>query len=366
MKILVLNPIMYTPHRNIIPKVRSIKDTMMYNMCLGFKQNNHHITLAVAEEYKPTEIEKYDFEVLFFKSNFTSLFLPSVIPFSIDLFFYLKKKQSTFDIIISSEVFSFQSLFASLLCPTKTIIWHEMAIHQRKMKKLPSKIWYNIIAPLFERKSYVIPRSKPAYKFIHKYLKNVSSTPIEHGINLEQFKFQEEKKKQFIVVSQLIPRKNIESIIKKFNLFLKKYDSNYKLLIVGKGELHDKLAQMIKELHLENNIFLLGFKNHTELNLLLAESKGLLIDTFQDNNMVSIPESIVCGTPIITNLIPTNSYFIQDHKLGIVKEWNENDLQEVATNNLYVKNCINIRETLSNHYLCNKMINIWNNHINKK
>lgn len=65
MKILILNPIMYTPHKNIIPKVKSIKDTMMYNMCLGFKQNNHHITLAVAEEYKPTEMEKYDFEVLF-------------------------------------------------------------------------------------------------------------------------------------------------------------------------------------------------------------------------------------------------------------------------------------------------------------
>lgn len=50
MRILVLNPIMYTPHKNIIPKVKSIKDTMMYNMCLGFKQNNHEITLAVAEE----------------------------------------------------------------------------------------------------------------------------------------------------------------------------------------------------------------------------------------------------------------------------------------------------------------------------
>lgn len=366
MKILVLNPIMYTPHKNIIPKVKSIKDTMMYNMCLGFKQNNHQITLAVAEEYKPTQKENYDFEVLFFKSNLTSICLPSVIPFSCNLFSYIRKEKANFDLIISSEVFSFQSLFASLLCPSKTIIWHEMAIHQKKMKKLPSKTWYNIIAPLFEKKSYIIPRSKPAYLFINKYLKNVSPIPVEHGINLDQFKFQEEKRKQFIVVSQLIPRKNIESIIQKFNLFLKKYDSSYKLLIVGKGELHGKLEKLIKELQIENNIFLLGFKSHSELNVLLAESKALLIDTFQDNNMVSIPESIVCGTPIITNTIPTNSYFIQENELGIVKDWNEEDLQEIATNNTYVRNCINIRETLSNYYLSNKMIDIWNKHLNKK
>ena len=365
MRILVLNPIMYTPHKNIIPKVKSIKDTMMYNMCLGFKQNNHEITLAVAEEYKPTEKETYDFKVLFFKSNLTSICLPSVIPFSFDLYTYIKKEQSNFDLIISSEVFSFQSLFASLLCPSKTIIWHEMAIHQRKMKKLPSKIWYNIIAPIFEKKAYVIPRSRPAYLFIKKYLKNVSPIPVEHGINLEQFTFQKEKKDQFIVVSQLIPRKNIESIVLKFNSFLQKYNNNYKLLIVGKGELYNKLERLIKELNAESNISLLGFKNHAELNILLTESKALLIDTFQDNNMVSIPESIVCGTPVITNTIPTNSYFIQENKLGIVKEWNEDDLQEIATNISYTENCINIRETLSNDYLCNKMINIWNNHIHK-
>ena len=51
MNILILNPILFTAEHNIIPKVKSIKDTMIYNMCLGFIQLGHNITLAAAEEY---------------------------------------------------------------------------------------------------------------------------------------------------------------------------------------------------------------------------------------------------------------------------------------------------------------------------
>ena len=32
MKILILNPILYTADNNTIPKVKSIKDTMIYNV----------------------------------------------------------------------------------------------------------------------------------------------------------------------------------------------------------------------------------------------------------------------------------------------------------------------------------------------
>ena len=63
MNILILNPILFTAEHNIIPKVKSIKDTMIYNMCLGFIQLGHNITLAAAEEYHPTESETYEFNV---------------------------------------------------------------------------------------------------------------------------------------------------------------------------------------------------------------------------------------------------------------------------------------------------------------
>ena len=79
MKILILNFILYTADNNIIPKVKSIKDTMIYNMCLGFKQLGHEVTLGAAEDFKPTEKENYDFDVIFFKTDYKRVFPPSVL-----------------------------------------------------------------------------------------------------------------------------------------------------------------------------------------------------------------------------------------------------------------------------------------------
>lgn len=169
MRILILNPILYTAESNAIPTVSSIKDTMIYNLCLGFKQLGHDITLAAAMEYQPCKKEEYDFKILFFKSDLKRIFPPSILPFSRDLWKHLKQNSQQYDLIISSEVFSFQSLFASLLYPRKTIIWHELALHPQKLYKLPSKIWYNFIAPVFIRKTLVVPRSKAAYNFIKRY-----------------------------------------------------------------------------------------------------------------------------------------------------------------------------------------------------
>lgn len=57
MKILVLNPILFTADNDTIPKVDSIKDTMIYGMCLGFLHLEHNVTLAALNDYKPTENE---------------------------------------------------------------------------------------------------------------------------------------------------------------------------------------------------------------------------------------------------------------------------------------------------------------------
>ena len=195
MNILLLNSILFTAENNVIPTVSSIKDTMIYNMCLGFKNLGHNITLAAAKEYTPIESETYDFEILFFPSQHTKIFPPSVLPYSPALKKYLKENHKKFDLIISSEVFSFNSLFAAQICPQKTIIWHELALHPSKFHKIPSKIWYNIIAPHYIKKARtIIPRSDNAKKFILQYFKNVSSQCIEHGTNTKQFSFSDKKK----------------------------------------------------------------------------------------------------------------------------------------------------------------------------
>ena len=58
-----------------------------------------------------------------------------------------------------------------------------------------------------------------------KYCNNVSKEYIDHGVNLEEFNLTTDKrKKQFVVLSQLIKRKRIDGIIDVFADFVKKID----------------------------------------------------------------------------------------------------------------------------------------------
>ena len=76
MNILVLNVILFTADNYVIPQVKTIKDTMIYGMCMGFKSLGHDVTLAAADEYRPQEQEDYDFDVQFFPSRYTRVLLP--------------------------------------------------------------------------------------------------------------------------------------------------------------------------------------------------------------------------------------------------------------------------------------------------
>ncbi len=360
MKVLILNPILYTADNNHIPKVSSIKDCMIYNLAIGFSSLGHDVTLIAASEYKPTAKEEYEINVIFFKSFIRRIFLPSVLPFQLEIIPFLFSKASSFDIIISSEVFSFTTLFSAIISPKKLLVWHELAIHTKKFRSIPSYIWYNIVSKMFLRKIQVVARSESSKIFLGKYFANVKSNVIEHGINLTKFAFSRSKKKQFIIVAQLIPRKNIESIISFFSDFIvdPKY-MDYTLLIVGRGPLEEHLRHHIEDRGLSKVIIFKGFTAHLELNQLIAESQALLINTLKDNNMVSIPESIVSGTPVISNTIPTNSEMINKFQLGIAKmSWGKAELIEIVENNTYyVEKCIAFRDRLSTQTTANNLIN---------
>lgn len=361
MNILIINSILYTSENKHIPRVKSIKDCMIYNFALGFVELGCNVSLIASRDYEPIEEENYDFEIIYLKSYLKSVFLPHVLPFHKDLYFYLKQNKNTFDLVISSEVFSINSFIASIILPQKLVIWQELCIHNKKFFKLPSLFWYNFIAPFFFKKVCVIPRSISAYKFVERYLCNVSNVVVEHGINPKKFVLSNHKNRQFIVVSQLIKRKRIDVIIDKFNAFIKKTKySDYKLFIVGRGSEELSLKQKVSEFEISENVFFKGFLSHKDLSPILSQSLALLVHTEKDLNMVSIPESIMSGTPIIMNTIPASSCYIQKNKLGIVKDnWNELDLIEIADNNEYSLNCIKYRMFLSNIYSAKTIIDVF-------
>ncbi|MEG0701577.1 MAG: glycosyltransferase family 4 protein [Muribaculaceae bacterium] len=366
MNILILNLILTTAEKGVITRRNSIKDTMIANFAMGFIKNGHTVTIIAADDFRPLDEEKYEFNIIYLKSRYPKIFKPSLLPFPIGLRNFLKENIAKFDLVVSSEAFSMTTLLGYDICKEKLVIWQEMALHQHFLFKLPAKIWYNIITRFITKKQLVIPRSLPAYHFIKKYHNNVSQRCVDHGSNDDLFKPINDQDNSFVIVSQLIKRKNIDKIIRNFNELLKnpKYN-NYLLHIIGDGEEYQNLKRLIIQLDAENNIILHGFMEHSRLYAYIAKAKGLLIDTSQDNNMVSISESILCGTPVLTNTIPTNSSFIESNKLGVAKDnWNEQDLIEFINNyDSYHSNCIAKRDLLTNVGATKSMIEIYSNWI---
>lgn len=75
-------------------------------------QNGNEVTLATAEDFKPTQTEEYPFEVIWMKTRFKSICPVNSLPYCPEI----KRiaKSTAFDCIITSEVFSLNSLMLSM------------------------------------------------------------------------------------------------------------------------------------------------------------------------------------------------------------------------------------------------------------
>lgn len=337
---------------------------MAYNMARGFVSKGHNVTLAVAEEFKPSEPENNPFEVVYFPSFMPKLFKPALLPFPKGLRKYLKNNSNRFDLILSTETFSISSLIASKFAKNKVVIWQEMPHFQKKFFKIPAKFWYNIIAKFFMQNAIVISQSVRARNFISKYMHHVANEIVDHGVDETKFIPSSESENSFVIIARLVPGKQVDKIILKFKDLLTKNDySDYKLHIIGDGPERDKLESLIRNGNWGNNIILHGFLSHEQMTPITRRAKALLIDTLKDQNVVSISESIASGTPVLMNTIPNQTDFINDNRLGIaVDDWGVDQLIKMIDNyDLFHRNCINIRPKLTNTGCAESIVNIFKN-----
>ena len=347
MKLLIVNPILYTSDTKTIQRAKTIKDTMIYDLCLAFMKQGAEVTLFAGEPYKPTEEEEYPFEVIWAKCILPKIFQPHAIPFCPAIKRVVKERR--FDMIISSEVLSVNSFLLTLQAKDRLIIWHELAYHHKIMKQIPSKLWYHTVAKTFFNRATIVARSPEARAFISKYCRHVSDTVIEHGVNFDKFKASKEKQDYFIVIARLIESKRLDKIITQFHRFVQNGHPDYQLYFFGGGEKEKALKSQTAALGLTDNITFFGNTPHHTLTDYLAQARALLIYTEKDNSMISIIESIACGTPIITTSVPNNATYIRQYALGIVDDnWTDKDLEAIcAKGKEYIQNCLDYRKNLS-------------------
>ncbi|WP_415425906.1 glycosyltransferase [Staphylococcus borealis] len=143
---------------------------------------------------------------------------------------------------------------------------------------------------------------------------------IPHFLDIAQSNHRDAVEDQFCFIGRLASEKQIDHIIKAFDMYLKKGYSS-KLLVYGddkEGNLN-KLKQLVRTLQLEDKVI---FKGHTNTpKEVFPKAIASLLTSRYEGFGLSIMESINCGCPVISyNVRYGPSELIRNHENGILVE----------------------------------------------
>lgn len=149
------------------------------------------------------------------------------------------------------------------------------------------------------------------------------------------------KRKNFLYVGNIIPRKGVMFLIENYGTFSKKYNFNEDLIIAGSypnQEYYDKCKDFIVKNKIENIKFI-GEKNPNEISNLMNSSKLLLMASSYEGLPRVLIESGLCGLPsIATNIQGIRNPFGED---GGTLLYELNNSDEFINN---IKNFVNNKE----------------------
>ena len=181
------------------------------------------------------------------------------------------------------------------------------------------KIKY-VICPTEETKNFLLKKKifdKKQVIFIPDPILDIKKINILKKEKLET-KF---KKPFFLSVGRFTKQKNHIFLINFFSKNLQ-YLENYKLVIIGQGELENDYYKIIKDNNLENKIEILGYKKNI-FNYLYNAKCVISCSLWEDPGFVMI-ESACVGTPIISSDCPSGpKEFIGKNENGFI--FNSND-----------------------------------------
>lgn len=162
---------------------------------------------------------------------------------------------------------------------------------------------------------------------------------INIGIDIEKYKFHKvsrlNKRKEFALKDDELVivhtgafriQKNHSFIIDIFNE-LSSYNSNYKLILVGEGELMNEIKNKVRGLGLEDKVIFTGLRN--DIPEILSASDIFLFPSFYEGFPTSVIEAQASGLPIFISSSITEEVSIIDHcnQLPIennINEWVKN------------------------------------------
>ena len=151
-----------------------------------------------------------------------------------------------------------------------------------------------------EKLDYFVLVSKELNDFYSDRLShtNVKCVFIPNGIDYISDNKSDLKSKNIISVGRLSHEKGFLDLIDVFKMVSEKY-SDWKLNIIGDGNEKEVLEKKVRDLNLQNNIKLLGFKTREEINELLLSSSIYVMSSYTESFGIVLLEAFSFGVPAV-------------------------------------------------------------------
>lgn len=189
---------------------------------------------------------------------------------------------------------------------TKTILrisgHPKLNFFRKYLWKIMGQKLFMIVCPTSATAQYLIDSNifdKEKISVLKDPIVNISKI---NSLKNKETNYDFDKDKKYIVsIGRLTKQKNFLFLIKCFNIISKKYP-NYKLIIIGEGELKIDIERYIKDLNLKEKIIILPFQKNI-FNFLSKCNCFVLSSLWEDPGFVLI-EAASVGTPVISSNCP--------------------------------------------------------------
>jgi glycosyltransferase involved in cell wall biosynthesis len=124
------------------------------------------------------------------------------------------------------------------------------------------------------------------------------------------------KRPTFLYVGRITQRKGIKILLKACEVLIQKGYNQFHLLIIGKGDQQEELAELIREKGFENQVTWVGWVEYGKLGPYFQQADVFVFPTYEDVWGMVVPEAMVFGKPILCSKGAAASELIEEGKNG--------------------------------------------------
>lgn len=214
-----------------------------------------------------------------------------------------------------------------------------------------NKNYINKVVSSIKNLDYFVLVTKEQRDF-YQELTKTKCIYIPNGIEIKDDRFSELDNNALISIGRLSKEKGFLDLLEVVS-YVKRIYPDIKLNLVGDGPEREKILKQIKQLNLENNVILHGYKSTDEINELLIQSSIYVMSSFSESFGLVLLEAAQFRIPLISfknsgsNEIISNNwdgYLIEDRNKELMAkkiiELLKNKNRRIIMGNNAYKKCL--------------------------